>query len=70
MSIKFNSIWIQLALNWDITLSPETRVKGISLIKDYEASTNKSRGVIRTNLSSKEQYIAQRARRTYLASIN
>lgn len=67
--IKFNGTWIQLMPNGDITLSQETRVGGISLIKDHEASTTTSRRVVRTNLSPKEQYIAQRARGAYLASI-
>lgn len=67
--IKFNGTWIQLMPNSNITLSQETRVGGISLIKDYEACTTSSRGVVRTNLYSKEQYIAQRARGAYLASI-
>ncbi len=67
--IKFNGTWIQLAPNGDITFSQETRVVGISLLKDHEASTTSSRGVVRTNLSPKEHYIAQRVRAAYLASI-
>ncbi len=55
--------------NGDIKLSQETRVGGISLIKDHEASITSSRGVVRTNLSPKEQYIVQQARGAYLASI-
>ena len=50
-SIKFSSTWIQLTPNEDITLNLETWFGGISLIKDHEASTTSSRGVIYTNLS-------------------
>ena len=67
--IKFNGTWIQLMPNRDMTLSQETRVGAISLIKDHKASTTSSRGVVRTNLSQKQQYVAQQARRAYLASI-
>ena len=48
--IKFNGIWIQLALNGNITLSQETCVRSISLIKNYKAFITSSRGVVRTNL--------------------
>ena len=67
--IKFNGTLIQLALSGDIILSQETRVGGISLVKNHEASTTSSRGIIRAKLSPKEQYVAQRARGAYLASI-
>lgn len=67
--IKFNSTLIQLAPSGDIILSQETRVGGISLVKNHEASTTSSRGIVPAKLSSKEQYVAQRARGAYLASI-
>ena len=56
-------------LNADIILSQKTRVGSISLIKDHEASTTISRGVVCINLFPKEQYIAQQARGAYLAYI-
>lgn len=67
--IKFNNTWILLAPNEDIMLSQKTRVRSISLIKDHKTSTTSSREVVYINLSPKEQYIAQQARRAYLASI-
>lgn len=67
--IKFYNNLIQLMSDEDITLSPETWVGGISLIKDHEASTISSREVVRNNLSLKKHYIAQQARRAYLVSI-
>ena len=39
--------------NGDIILTKKTRVGGISLIKDHEASTISSKGVICINLSPK-----------------
>lgn len=53
ISIKLNNIWIKPALNGDITLSQETCVEGVSLIKDHKASTTCSNRVVRTNLSPK-----------------
>lgn len=67
--IKFNGTWIQLMPNENITLKHKTWVRNISPIKDYETSITSSRGDVRTNLSLKEQYIAQWARWAYLASI-
>lgn len=67
--IKFNGTLIQLTPSGEITLRQETRAGGISLMKNHEASTTSSRGVVRAKLSPKEQYVAQRARGAYIASI-
>ena len=67
--IKFNGALIELTPNGDLTLRQEAQIAGISLIKSSEASTTSNRGTVRTNLSSKEQYVAQRARGAYVASI-
>ena len=67
--IKFNGTKIELALNGNLTLKPNTHIGSIGLVKKLDASTTSSRGVLRTKLSSKDQYVAQRARRAYLASI-
>ena len=67
--IKFNGTMIRLAPSRDIMLSQETRVGGISLVKNHDASTTSSRGIVREKLSSREQYVAQRARGAYTASI-
>ena len=34
------------------------------------ANTTSSRGIIRTNLSTKDQYMAQRAARAYIALVS
>ena len=67
--IKFNGTMIRLAPSKDITLSQETRIGGVSLIKNYETSTTSSRGIVRERLFPKEQYVTQRARDAYIASI-
>lgn len=48
--IKFNCILIQPMPNGDITSSHKTRVRGISLIKDYKAFTISFREVMHNNL--------------------
>lgn len=68
-SIKFNGAMIELELNGDVTLKQKTHIAGISLVTKSEASTVSTRGVICTKLSPKEQYVAQRVRRAYVASI-
>ena len=50
-------------------LSQKTRIESVSLIRNYEISIISSRNVIRKKLSSKEQYVTQRARDAYIASI-
>ena len=45
--------------NRDIILSQKTRVRGISLIKDYKAFNISFREIVHNNLSLKEKYIAQ-----------
>ena len=67
--IKFNGTRIELEANGDFTLRQDTHVGGINFVKKLDASTTSSRGVVRTKLFSKDQYIAQRARGAYLASI-
>lgn len=55
--------------NKDITLSHKTRIRGISLIKAHKAFTISSRRITHINLFSKEQYIAQQARKVYLGFV-
>lgn len=70
ISIKFYVTWIQLAPSGKITLGQGTYVGDISLIKDYEAFTISSKGLISTNLTPREQYIAQHTREvSYLTTI-
>lgn len=68
-STKFNSTWIQLASNGDITLCQETCIGGISVIKDHENSINSLRGLVQTNLFPRKRYIAQRVRKAHLVFI-
>ena len=67
--IKFNDIMIRLASSKDIILSQKTRIESVSLIKNYEISIINSRDIVREKLSLKEQYVTQRARNAYIASI-
>ena len=66
-SLKFNGTRIELS-NDHLTLKPEKHADNITLVKTSETSTTSSRGIVRPKLSTKEQYIAQRARGAYLAS--
>lgn len=66
--IKFNGVLIELAPNGDLTLKQETQIANIALVKNSEAFTTSSRGIIRSKLSPREQYVAQRARGAYVAS--
>lgn len=50
----FHDIGIQLILNRKIMLSQKTRIRDISLIKDYEALTTSLGEVIHTNFLPKE----------------
>ena len=73
--IKFNDMKIQLHLGIDINNFPyitffhETHVDGIVLIQKNEISFINNRGLVRKNLSTKNQHVAQRARSAYFASI-
>ena len=69
ISIKFNDIMIRLVSSKDIILSQETRIESVSLIKNYEISITNSRDIVRERLSLKKQYVTQRARDAYIASI-
>ena len=79
-SIKFNGMKIQLHFsikdsnffsinNFYITLFQETHIGKIVLIQKNEISSINNRGVVKKNLTTKNQYVAQRARGAYFASI-
>ena len=71
-SIKFNDMKIQLHFsinNSYITLFQETHIGGIILIQKNETSFTNNRDLVKKNLNTKDQYVAQRARGAYLASI-
>jgi hypothetical protein len=67
-SIKFNGGVIQLKED-SITLTQERQCDNLGLVSNKSTSTTSSRGTVRQNLSTKEQYVAQRARGAYIASV-
>ena len=67
--IKFNDILIELVSSEEITLRQKIRTDEISLMKNHDVSTISSRDVVRFKLSSKKQYVAQRARNAYIVFI-
>ena len=79
-SIKFNGMKIQLHFNikdsnlfstnkFYITFFQEIHIEGIALIQKNEISFTNNRGVVKKNFITKNQYVAQRAKGAYLASI-
>ena len=71
-SIKFNGMKIQLHFsinNFYIILFQEIHIGGIILIQKDDISFINNRGIIRKNLTFKDQYIAQRVKGAYFASI-
>ena len=67
--LKFNGGLICLKDD-DITLTQERQCKNLKAVTYKTANTTSSRGAIRTNLSTKDQYVAQRARGAYIASVS
>ena len=67
-SLKFNGAQIKLDSN-EIVLTKESHVGGILPVTDHVADSTSSRGITRKKLSPKEQYLAQRARGAYIASV-
>ncbi len=68
-SLKFNGSIIQLQPDKSITLTQELQCKNLKLIRGEDTTTTSSRGTIRQGLNTKEQYVAQRARGVYIASV-
>jgi hypothetical protein len=75
-SLKFNEIRIErLDSNSNendnevIYFRQKTHIQDIQLVKSIESFTINAREKVRINLNLKEQYIAQRARDVYLATI-
>lgn len=66
--LKFNGATIQLT-ETGITLTQKRQCKNLSLVSYNTTNSTSSRGKERTNLTTKEQYIAQRARGAYIASV-
>lgn len=66
-SMKFNGTKIEFHDDGSITMKPLS--SNISLVKNHDASSTSFIGTVRENLSPKDQYVAQRARGAYIASI-
>jgi len=67
--LKFNGGLIKLHSNGSITLTQERQSKNLSLVNSTSTMQSSSRGNVQKNLSPKEQYVAQRARGAYIASV-
>jgi hypothetical protein len=69
-SLKFNDIRIERADSHAIYFRQETHIQDIQLIQSIETIIiTSARGKVRIKLTSREQYVAQRARGAYLTSI-
>jgi len=67
--IKFNGGLIQLAPDRSIAFTQERQCKNLNTVNIKPANSTSSRGVTRNLLTPKDQYIAQRARGAYIASV-
>ena len=66
--LKFNGGTIKIDNN-SITLTQERQCKNLKIVNSKNTTTTSSRGAVRENLSIKDQYVAQRARGAYVASV-
>ena len=66
--LKFNGAQIKLDSN-RIVLTKESYVEGILPVTDHAANSTSSKGITRKKLSPKEQYLAERVRGAYIASL-
>ena len=67
--LKFNGGRISLQADGSIHLTQEQHIKTIGLVKTGPVTLVSSRGIARPNVSMKEQYVAQRARGAYVATM-
>jgi hypothetical protein len=69
-SLKFNDIKIErFDSNESIYYRQKTHIQDIQLIQSIESIIISARDKVRIKLTSREQYVAQRARETYVTSI-
>ena len=66
--LKFNGAQIKLDSE-EIVLTKESHVNGILPVTNRDIDSTSSRGITRKKLSPKEQYLVQRARGAYIASV-
>lgn len=69
-SIKFNGGYINLEKDGSIYLSQERQCKCLRLVTLKASNLVSARGNIRKAVTSKDQYIAQRARGAYIATVS
>jgi hypothetical protein len=67
--IKFNRGMIRLLTDGSITLTQEQQCQNLSVVSTKTATSTSSRGITRGVLTPKDQYITQRARGAYIASV-
>ena len=69
-SLKFNGGIIQLQDNGTaLTITQERQCQNLKTVCHDKASTTTTRGITRQNLTHQDQYVAQRARGAYIASV-
>jgi hypothetical protein len=66
--LKFNGGNIKLETN-SIVLTQERQCKNLRLVATHTADLTGVRGVVRKAVTPKDQYVAQRARGAYIATI-
>ena len=66
---KYNGTWITRQHDGPIYISQERHVKSIKMVEMTPATLTSSRGLSRLNMSTKDQYVAQRARGAYVATM-
>jgi hypothetical protein len=66
--LKFNGGIIKSCDN-TITLTQERQCRNLKIVNNKNTTTTSSRGAVRENLTIKDQYVAQRARGAYVASV-
>ena len=66
--LKFNGAVVHIE-DTNITLTQARQCQNLQQVVKTEATTTSSRGATRKGLTTKEQYVAQRARGAYIASV-
>jgi hypothetical protein len=67
--LKFNGCGIRLGTDDCISITQERQCRNLKLVKFDTTDSTSSRGVTRPELTTKEQYVAQRARGAYIATV-
>lgn len=77
--IKFNGGYIKLIMHlnsdhhdtgsMEIHLTQENQIKNLQLVTTKDETLKGARGKVRQNVSPKDQYVAQRARGAYIATV-